>query len=319
MLDRLTGLEVFARVAGAGSLSAAARALGMSQTMVTKHIAALESRLGVKLFHRTTRRLSITEAGRNYLESSGRILAEIEAADAAVAADRVEPRGLLRLNAPVSFGTRQIAPLLAEFAQRHPRVTVELGLNDRLVDLVEEGWDLAIRIGNLSDSSLIARRIASCRIVVCAAPSYLKARGTPRTVASLADHNCLGYTLSQRTPIDRWVFGAGADVGVQTSGNLRANNGDALRAAAIAGQGIIHQPTFIVSDDIREGRLVALALDQPTVELGGIYAVFLPDRHPAAKVRAFIDFIADRFAPEPPWDREIAAPRERGRAVRARV
>lgn len=301
MLDRLTGLEVFARVAGAGSLSAAARALGMSQTMVTKHIAALESRLGVKLFHRTTRRLSITEAGRNYLESSARILAEIEAADAAVAADLVEPRGLLRLNAPVSFGARQIAPLLAEFAQRHPRVTVELGLNDRLVDLVEEGWDLAIRIGNLNNSSLIARRIAPCRIVVCAAPSYLRARGTPRTVASLADHNCLGYTLSQRTPIDRWVFGD--DVGVQISGNLRANNGDALRAAAIAGQGIIHQPTFIVADDIREGRLVALALDQPTVELGGIYAVFLPDRHPPARVRAFIDFIAGRFAPEPPWDR----------------
>ena len=275
--------------------------IGMSQTMVTKHIAALESRLGVKLFHRTTRRLSITEAGRNYLESSGRILAEIEAADAAVAADRVEPRGLLRLNAPVSFGTRQIAPLLAEFTQRHPRVTVELGLNDRLVDLVEEGWDLAIRIGNLTNSSLIARRIAPCRIVVCAAPSYLRARGTPRTVASLADHNCLGYTLSQRTPIDRWVFGA--DVGVQISGNLRANNGDALRAAAIAGQGIIHQPTFIVADDIREGRLVALPLDQPTVELGGIYAVFLPDRHPPARVRAFIDFIASRFAPVPPWDR----------------
>src|SRR5512140_272795 len=301
MLDRLTGLEVFAKVATAGSLSAAGRAMGMSQTMVTKHIAALESRLGVKLFHRTTRRLSITEAGRNYLESSARILAEIEAADAAVAADRVEPRGLLRLNAPVSFGTRQIAPLLAEFAQRHPRVTVELGLNDRLVDLVEEGWDLAIRIGNLSNSSLIARRIAPCRIVVCAAPSYLRARGTPRTVASLADHNCLGYTLSQRTPIDRWVFGA--DVGVQISGTLRANNGDALRAAAIAGQGIIHQPTVIVADDIREGRLVALALDQPTVELGGIYAVFLPDRHPPARVRAFIDFIAGRFAPEPPWDR----------------
>ena len=218
MLDRLTGLEVFARVAGAGSLSAAARALGMSQTMVTKHIAALEGRLGVKLFHRTTRRLSITEAGRNYLESSARILAELEAADAAVAADRVEPRGLLRLNAPVSFGTRQIAPLLAEFAARHPRVTVELGLNDRLVDLVEEGWDLAIRIGNLSSSSLIARRIAPCRIAVCAAPSYLKSRGTPRTVASLADHNCLGYTLSQRTPIDRWVFGAGADFSVQISG-----------------------------------------------------------------------------------------------------
>jgi DNA-binding transcriptional LysR family regulator len=305
VLDRLTGLEVFAKVAAAGSLSAAARAMGLSQTMVTKHLSALETRLGVKLFHRTTRRLSITEAGRNYLESSARILAEIEAADAAVAADRIEPRGLLRLNAPVSFGTRQIAPLLTEFAARHPRVTVEIGLNDRQVDLAEEGWDLAIRIGNLSNSSLIARRIAPCRIVVCAAPSYLEAHGTPLTVASLAEHNCLGYTLSQSHPIDRWMFGAKADISVRVSGNLRANNGDALRAAAIAGQGLIHQPTFIVADDLRAGRLVALTLDQPTVELAGIYAVFPPDRHPPAKVRAFIDFIATRFTPEPPWDRDI--------------
>jgi DNA-binding transcriptional LysR family regulator len=309
MLDRLMGLEVFAKVAAAGSLSAAARALGMSQTMVTKHIAALETRLGAKLFHRTTRRLSITEAGRNYLESSERILSDIEAADAAVAADRVEPRGLLRLNAPVSFGTGQIAPLLAGFAEACPRVTVELGLNDRLVDLAEEGWDLAIRIGNLSDSSLIARRIAPCRIIVCAAPSYLEAHGIPRAVADLAVHNCLGYTLSQRTPVDRWVFGARGETGVRVSGNLRANNGDALRAAALAGQGIIHQPSFIVADDLRAGRLIALALDQPTIELGGIYAVFLPDRHAPAKVRAFIDYIAARFAPEPPWDRGLASPR----------
>lgn len=305
MLDRLTGLEVFAKVAAAGSLSSAARAMGMSQTMVTKHIAALETRLGVKLFHRTTRRLSITEAGRSYLESSERILGEIEAADAAVAADRVEPRGLLRLNAPVSFGTGQIAPLLVEFAARHPRVTVELGLNDRLVDLAEEGWDLAIRIGNLGNSSLIARRIAPCRIVICAAPSYLRAQGKPLTVSSLSAHNCLGYTLSQQTPADRWVFGETGDIGVKVSGNLRANNGDALRAAALAGQGLICQPTFIVADDLRAGRLIALTLDQPTVELAGIYAVFLPDRNPAAKVRAFIDFIANRFAPQPPWDREL--------------
>ena len=305
MLDRLTGLEVFAKVAAAGSLSAAARAMGLSQTMVTKHLAALEARLGVKLFHRTTRRLSITEAGRNYLESSARILADMEAADAAVAADRIEPRGLLRLNAPVSFGTRQIAPLLTEFAARHPRVTVEIGLNDRLVDLAEEGWDLAIRIGNLGNSSLIARRIAPCRIVVCAAPSYLEARGTPPTVASLAEHNCLGYTLSHSQPVDRWLFGASAEISVRVSGNLRANNGDALRAAAIAGQGLIQQPSFIVADDLRAGRLVALTLDQPTVELAGIYAVFPPDRHPPAKVRAFIDFIATRFTPEPPWDRGI--------------
>ena len=316
MLDRLTGLEVFAKVAAAASLSAAARALGMSQTMVTKHIAALEARLGAKLFHRTTRRLSITEAGRSYLESSERILAEIEAADAAVAADRVEPRGMLRINAPVSFGTRQIAPLLAEFAARYPRTSVELGLNDRLVDLAEEGWDLAIRIGNLSDSSLIARRIAPCRIVVCAAPSYLEARGIPPTVSSLSAHNCLGYTLSQRTPVDRWTFGARGEVSVRVSGNLRANNGDALLAGALAGQGIIHQPSFIVADDLRAGRLVALTLDHPNVELGGIYAVYLPDRHPPAKVRAFIDFIAVRFAPDPPWDRDLAARGDRAVATR---
>jgi DNA-binding transcriptional LysR family regulator len=303
MLDRLTGLEVFAKVAAAGSFSAAGRAMGLSQTMVTKHIAALEARLGVKLFHRSTRRLSITEAGRSYLETSERILAEIDAADNAVAADRFEPKGLLRLNAPVAFGERQIAPLLSEFARRYPLVTVELGLNDRLVDLAEEGWDLAIRIGSLSDSSLIARRIAPCRTVVCAAPSYLKAHGRPRAVADLAGHNCLGYTLSRLTGAGSWAFGVKGEVTVQVAGNLRANNGDALRAAAIAGQGVIYQPTFVVADDLRAGTLVAMTFDQPTVEFGGIYAVYLPDRHPAAKLRAFIDFIAARFAPEPPWDR----------------
>ena len=307
MLDRFTGLEVFTKVASAGSFSAAGRALGLSQTMVTKHVAALEARLGVKLFHRSTRRLSITEAGRSYLEASERILAELDAADAAVAAERVEPRGLLRLNAPVTFGARQIAPLLAEFARSHPLVTVELGLNDRLVDLAEEGWDLVIRIGSLSDSSLIARRIAPFRTVLCAAPAYLKARGRPRTVQNLAEHNCLGYTLSRLTGADRWMFGARGEVTVEVSGNLRANNGDALRAAAIAGQGLIYQPSFVVADELRAGTLVALTLDQPTIEFGGIYAVYLPDRNPAAKVRAFIDFIAARFAPEPPWDRDIAA------------
>jgi DNA-binding transcriptional LysR family regulator len=302
MLDRLTGLEVFAKVAATGSLSAAGRAMGLSQTMVTKHIAALEARLGVKLFHRSTRKLSITEAGRNYLETSERILAEIEAADAAVSADRFEARGVLRLNAPVSFGTWQIAPLLAAFAQRHPHVSVELGLNDRLVDLIEEGWDLAIRIGDLADSRLIARRIAPCRTVVCAAPSYLAAHGTPRRIAELQQHNCLGYTLSRLTGADRWAFGTRSEVSVAVAGDLRANNGDALRAAAVAGQGIIYQPTFVVADDLREGRLIALALDHPTTAFGGVYAVYPPVRHPAAKLRAFIDFLVERFDPVPPWE-----------------
>lgn len=305
MLDRLKSLEVFAKVAAAGSFSAAGRAMGLSQTMVTKHIAALEARLGITLFHRTTRHLSITEAGRNYLEASSRVLAELDAAESAIAAERFEPRGVLRLNAPVSFGTDQIAPLLSEFARRHRGVTVELGLNDRLVDLAEEGWDLAIRIGSLSDSSLIARRIAPCRTVICAARSYLDAHGTPRTVADLSAHNCLGYTLSRVTGADRWTFGARGDVVVPVSGNLRANNGDALRAAAISGQGLIYLPTFVVAEDIRAGVLVPITLDYPTIEFIGIYAVYLPEHHPAAKIRAFIDFLVGRFMPEPPWDRRL--------------
>jgi DNA-binding transcriptional LysR family regulator len=305
LLDRLTGLEVFAKVAATGSFSAAGRALGLSQTMVTKHIAALEAHLGVKLFHRSTRKLSITDAGRNYLESAERILADVEAADSAVAADRIEAKGLLRLSAPVSFGARQIAPLLPEFARRFPRVSVELGLNDRLVDLADEGWDLAIRVGSLADSSLIARRIAPCRTVLCASPAYLAAHGTPRTVASLAGHNCLGYTLSRLAGADHWAFGTRGDVSVNVAGNLRANNGDALLAAAVAGQGVIYQPTFVAADALRAGTLTAITLDHAPFEFAGIYAVYPPDRHPPAKLRAFIDFIAARFAPEPPWDRDL--------------
>ncbi len=303
MLDRLTGLEVFVKVAASGSLSAAARAMDLSQSMVTKHLAALEARLGVRLFHRTTRRLSITDAGRNYLESAERILAELDAADSSVAADRFEPRGMLRLNVPVSFGTRHIAPRLAQFSRLHPKLQVELGLNDRYVDLAEEGWDLAIRIGNLPDSSLIARRIAPCRMVVAAAPNYLEARGTPSKVTELAQHDCLGYTLSRTISADCWIFGASGEITVNVSGTLRANNGDALLAAAVAGQGIIYQPSFIIADELRRGALIPIRLDHGTSEFGGIYGVYLPQRNPAAKVRAFIDFMVEQFAPVPPWDR----------------
>ena len=301
----MTGLQVFVKVAATGSLSGAARAMNFSQTMATKHVAALEKRLGVSLFHRSTRRLSLTEAGRNYLDSAERILAELDAADSAVSADRFEARGLLRLNAPVSFGTRQIAPALCEFSRRHPRVDVELGLNDRLVDLAEEGWDLAVRIGTLESSALLARRLAPCRTVVAAAPSYLRAQGAPRTIADLARHNCLGYTLSRTTGAGRWVFGTRHENVVEVSGNMRANNGDALRAAAVAGHGIIYEPTFIVGDDLRAGTLISIALDQPTIEYGGIYAVHRFERNPPAKVRAVIDFMVERFSRVPPWDRGL--------------
>jgi DNA-binding transcriptional LysR family regulator len=301
MLDRVTGMQVFARVAALGSLSAAARSLGMSPTMATKHIAAIEDRLGVKLLHRTTRRLTLTESGRRYLDAAERILVEIEEAEGAASADRIEVRGTLRVSIPVSFGVRELAPILPQFAESYPSLVVELGLNDRPVDLIEEGWDMAVRIGRLTGSTMMARRLAPCRTVVCASPAYLKRKGTPYSVADLANHNCLGYTLSETVAADRWSFGADGAVTVSVSGNLRTNNGDALVAAALAGQGLIYQPIFLVSAELRSGTLIAVSLDHPTIELPGIFAVYPSDRRPPAKVRTFIDFLAQRFGPVPPW------------------
>lgn len=303
MLDRFTGLQVFSRVAALGSLSAAARALGMSQTMATKHVAAIEARLGVKLLHRTTRRLTLTEAGRGYLDAVERILGDMEEADVAASAETVEVRGTLRVNVPVSFGLREIAPLMAEFTRAHPAVTVELGFNDRFVDLIEEGWDMAVRIGSLEDSTMVARRLAPCRLVLCAAPAYLRQHGTPRRIADLADHNCLGYTLSRGVGEGRWSFDRDGGTVIAVRGNLKANNGEALMTAAIAGLGLTYQPNFLVSREIAAGRLVPLTLDREMLELGGIFAAYPADRRPPAKVRAFIDFLAARFAPVPPWER----------------
>lgn len=305
MLDRIAGMEVFAKVAAIGSLSGAARALGMSQTMATKHIGALEERLGVKLLHRTTRKITLNEAGRRYLESVERILSELSEADAMAAAERMEVSGTLRVNAPVSFGVREIVPLLAELSERHPALSVDLGLSDRTVDLVEEGWDVAIRIGKIEDQSLMARRIARCRMLVTASPSYLVNRPMPTSVADLSVHNCLGYTLSSSVGPDRWRFGLDGSIIVPVTGNLHANNGDALVAAALAGQGMIYQPTFLVGDEIRAGRLVSLTLDHPLMELPGVFAIYASNRRPPAKVRAFIDFLAHKFSPTPRWDREL--------------
>ena len=303
MIDRLSGMQVFASVASLGSLSAAARALGMSQTMATKHMAALEGRLGVKLLHRTTRRLTLTEAGRAYLDAAERILGEVADADAEAAAGAAEVRGTLRLNVPVSFGIREIAPLIPEFLGTHPALSIDLGLNDRQVDLIEEGWDLAVRIGAMASSSMIARKLAPCFTVVCAAPRYLAAKGTPRSIADLARHDCLGYTLSRTIGADTWLFGGERNISVAVRGSLKANNGDALTAAAVAGEGIVYQPTFLVAREIAAGLLVPIELDQPPIVLDGIFAIYPADRRPPAKVRAFIDFLVKRFGPVPEWDR----------------
>jgi len=293
------------RVATLGGFAPAARALGLSQTMVTKHIAALEQRLGVRLLHRSTRQMTLSEAGRRFLAACERIVAEVEEAEVSATADRFEPRGLLRVNVPLTFGLREIAPLIPAFARRYPEVTIDLGLNDRLVDLIAEEWDLAIRIGRLKDSALVARRLAGCRMVLCASPSYLVSSGTPAIVADLASHNCLVYTLSSSIVMDRWPFGKGGETSVAVTGNLRANNGDAVRAAAVAGQGIIYQPTFVVADDLSAGRLIEIVLDQPSIELAGVYAVFPSRGQPPAKVRAFVEFLAGKWVAQPPWEAAV--------------
>ncbi|MEP1591282.1 LysR family transcriptional regulator [Sulfitobacter sp.] len=308
MLDRLTGMEVFAEVARQGSLSGAARAVGISPTMATKHVNALEDRLGVKLVHRTTRRVTLTDAGRRYLDQVERVLSNIAEAEAEAAAERVEVAGQLRVALPVSFGTRQVAPLLPEFMRAYPRLRVDLGIDDRKVDMVAGGWDVAVRIGHNPDDTTIARKLASCRTVVSAAPDYLARHGTPETVADLGAHNCLSYTLSHDVGPGRWPFGREGKVAAPVTGNLQADNGDVLVAMALAGQGLIYEPTFIVGDHVRAGRLEIVLLDHPPAEMPGVYAIYPANRRPSAKVRAFVDFLAEHFGTEPPWDRDLDLP-----------
>lgn len=292
MADRLTGIEVFVRAMAEGSLSAAARTLGMSAAMATKHLDALEARLGVTLVHRTTRKLSLTEAGRHFLDDATRLVAELADAEAEASSRTVAVEGVLRVATPVSLGVLHLAPLLPAFCKRHPLLSVELGLNDRRVDLMEEGWDVAIRAGRLQDSPLIARKLTPLTAVICASPDYLKTNGAPRTVADLRHHDCLGYTLSANGGGRVWRFGQEGDIHVPIRGVLLADNGDALVAAAVAGQGIVYGPRFIAADALSDGRLEIVELDVPLVDLGAIYAVTHPNRRPAAKTRAWIDYLA---------------------------
>lgn len=294
-MDRLTSMRVFTLAAQAGTLSGAARILDMSPAMATKHVDSLEARLGVKLLHRTTRKLVLTDAGTAYLEAAQRILADVDEADAAATAQRTRATGLLRFNMPLSFGQRHIAPLLPAFCEIHPAVTLELGMTDAAVDLVDERWDIAVRIGQMHDETLQARRLGACHMSLCAAPSYLDQHGVPRTVADLAQHNCLGYTLSHTNTPTEWRFGEKGDIRQSVRGNLRANNGEALLIAAVGGQGLVYEPNFILDESVTSGALVPLTLDHPAHELGGIYAVWPANRHPPAKVRAMVDFLVERL------------------------
>ena len=294
MPDRLTGIEVFVAAIRDGGLSAAARAMGMSAAMAARHLNALEARLGVALVVRTTRRLTLTDAGVAYLARAERLLVDMRDADCVASAGNGAVEGLLRVSVPVSFGSLHVAPLVAGFTRLHPGIVVELGLSDRYVDLLEERWDMAIRVGSrLPDSSMTVRTLATVRSVIVASPAYLAARGMPRTTGDLANHDCLGFTLAAQVGTASWSFGADGEIKVPVRGSLHADNGDALLAAAIAGQGLVYGPRFIAAGALRDGRLVEVTLDRPLRHVGSVHAVTHPTRIPLARTRAWIEYLTE--------------------------
>ena len=300
-MDSVNAMIVFARVVEANGFSAAARRLGLSKSAVSKHVSALEDRLGARLLNRTTRRISPTEIGQALFERCQRIAAEVEEAELAVTRLSTAPRGRLRVNTSMSFGHIFLAPALPAFQERYPEVTVDLTLNDRIVDVVEEGYDLAVRIARLADSSLIARKLAVARRIIAASPAYLARAGRPARPEDLPAHNCLTYSYAARPGVWRVGDADGTVHEVSVAGSLHTNNGDALRAAALAGLGITELPTFLVGDDVAAGRLIHL-FPHYLDSFGGIYAVYPHNRHLSAKVRALVDFLAARIGPRPPWD-----------------
>jgi DNA-binding transcriptional LysR family regulator len=321
MADSLAEMAVFSRVVAAGSLSAAARELGLSPAVISRRLAALESRLGVRLINRTTRSLHLTDEGANYYDTCARLLSEIEEADAAVSAGRVEPQGPLKVALPASFGHRHIAPLIPYFASRYPKVQLALSLSDRNVNLVDEGFDLAVRIADLADSSLAARKLAPNRRVVCATPEYLRRHGVPRTPQDLVAHNC----LTTNDFAMNWEYkGPGGEPGiVRVSGRYACDNWEVLREWALAGLGVALKSTWDVRLQLEDGSLVSLCPGYTFDTDVAIYAVYPHRRFLPAKTRAFIEFLADSFGPEPYWDKPLGVktaqaapkPRIKGRAA----
>jgi len=299
MMDRLAGMDVFVRVVDTGSFSEAARSSGLTPSAVSKQISALEDRLGTRLLSRTTRRLILTEAGRTLLERARPILDAMEDAEGSVTALTNAPRGLLKVNIPVAFGETHIAPILPEFMARYPEIRLEVGQADRFVDLIEEGIDVAVRIAELKDSSLIARRLAPMFRIVCAAPAYLERHGMPNRPEDLKQHNCL--TFIERTHHLDWRFGPNAAQHViPVSGTLRTNATETLRQGALAGVGVVRLPNYVVMGDLRAGALVRLLADYEIQE-SSVYAVFPASRHLSPKTRAFVDYLVETVGRPQYW------------------
>ncbi|MBB6252676.1 LysR family transcriptional regulator [Nitrospirillum iridis] len=300
-MDRLRAFEVFATVVAKGGFAKAADALNTSPANVTRYVSELESHLGSRLLNRTSRRLSLTEAGEALYERAQTILEEVAEAEAVASATALKPRGRLRVNAPLSFGILHLAPLWPRFMAQYPDVMLDVALTDRVVDLVEEGFDLGIRISRGGSPTYAARKLATSRNVLCAAPGYLARRGVPQTPDDLADHARVAYSYTG-VPED-WVLldPEGKPITVRIPVRLVTNNGDTARAAALAGEGIIWQPTFLIGQDLRAGRLVPVLPEYRIPDID-ILAVYPSRRHVSAKVRALIDFLAAAFHGQPAWE-----------------
>jgi DNA-binding transcriptional LysR family regulator len=293
-MDRFLEMQTFNAVVDAGSFVKAADALTMSKAAVSRYVVDLETRLGVRLLHRTTRRLSLTDEGQIFYVRSKELLAELAEAEDEITSRSEAASGLLRINAPFTFGVLHLAPLWGGFRAQHPNVKLEVTLADRLVDLVEEGYDVAIRIASLENSTLVSKRLASTRMVLCASPQYLKLHGTPTHPSELADHAVISY--SHWSTKDEWHFtGPLGAVSVKTHPCIHTNNGDTCRAAALASQGMILQPSFLVGDDLAAGTLIELMPEFRALELG-IYAVYPTRKHVSPKVRALLEFLTDHFS-----------------------
>lgn len=300
MIDRFAAMIAFTRVVEHGSFARAAQRLSLSTSAISRHVAELEAHLGARLLNRTTRTLSLTESGQAFLERAVQLLADLEEAESAVSSSVHVPRGTIRLTASITFGERYLAPAIADFLARHDQVRFDVELSDRLVDIVDEGFDLAVRIGAPGSQALIARRIGSTQLVCCASPAYLARHGTPATPADLATHRCLTYAYLPVRHAWRFTEPDGNAHVVKIGGPVHANNGRFLAALSAAGVGIALEPDFIAGEDIRAGRLVQL-LTRFTPPEAPIYAVYPSRRHLSGKVRAFVDFLAARFERDAPW------------------
>ena len=300
-MESLSDIAVFVQVVRSGSFTTAADKLGLSKSVVSKYVTRLEDRLGARLLNRTTRRLSLTEVGQAFFERSQRALDEIEEAEAEVSKLQGEPRGELRLSSPMTFGILHVAPLLPAFQSQYPELTVDMVLDDRRVDLVEEGFDLAIRIGELPDSSLVARRLGPCKHVVCGSPEYFARHGVPQSPEDLADHPALTYRYQDSPSEWRFVDTDGSYRHVAVNGRLQMNNSLALREALLKSAGVTLTPTFVVGADIQAGRLMAVLKDYKALEVS-IYAVYPQRKHLSPKVRAFVDFLSEEIKDPPYWE-----------------